>query len=357
MDKTILHVCGYAAPYPGNFIASLVALAKSNKELGYETVFAFPITAMEKEWCRELEEEYKIYYLPLKKARMKLKTYLEIKKIYSRHNIVVAHSHFELYDMPVNLMAEKRTKVFWHLHDALDLIYAKSSFIYKMLWEIQYRLASKNVTLLSVSEKGKKIAIKLGFDEKKAYFLPNAIETKRIDNVDEKSNMKYDFLMYGWDFRRKGVDILIDAINDKVSTKNYSCALVADEKVWERIGNVNHLIHQPSVKNVSSLYSSSRCFLHISRQEGLSYALLEAIYSGCIVICSDIEQNLFAKEFSTVIFVEVGNSTDLAMKMDKLLSGEISITNEMINQSKNIILKKYSIENWVQKIQEFYFGQ
>lgn len=356
MKKTIFHACGYAAPYPGNFIATLKALANANKELGYETIFAFPITAAEKEWCRELSEEYKVYFLPLNRARLKLTTYREIEKIYKQHNIVIAHSHFELYDMPVSLMAGKNTKIFWHLHDALDLIYGKSGFVYKILWKIQYSLASKNAVLLSVSEKGRRFAVKLGFNKNKAYFLPNAIDTKRLDHGSEKLEASYDFLMYGWDFRRKGVDILLDAVNNKVRSEDYNCAIVADEQVWEKIGNVKHLVYQPSVNNVSVLYRASKCFLHISRQEGLSYALLEAIYSGCTVICSDIEQNLFAKEFPTVIFVEVENSTDLAKKMDKLLSGEINITDKMVGQSKELIREKYSIDSWVKKMQTFYFG-
>lgn len=56
MKKNILQVCGYAAPYPGNFIASLVALADENEKYGYKTIFAFPESAREREWCQKLEK-------------------------------------------------------------------------------------------------------------------------------------------------------------------------------------------------------------------------------------------------------------------------------------------------------------
>ena len=147
----------------------------------------------------------------------------------------------------------------------------------------------------------------------------------------------------------------MEAINTKVKATSYNCALVANDNVWKKIGTINNLVCQPSIDNVSALYHSTKCFLHISRQEGLSYALLEAIYSGCIVICSDIEQNLFATEFPTVIFVQTANSDDLAHKMDMLLAGNINITDEMVNQSKKMIREKYSIDSWVKKIQSFYF--
>ena len=74
----------------------------------------------------------------------------------------IAHSHFELYDIPVAHMAPKNTKVFWHLHDSLDLIYEKSNFIYRLLWKYQYKFAGKRAVLLSVSQKSKEFSIKLG---------------------------------------------------------------------------------------------------------------------------------------------------------------------------------------------------
>ena len=121
--KCLLQVCAYAAPYPGNFMNTLQMLALASQERGYETVFAFCETAKELKWCQELSKQYKIYYLPVSKARIKLKTYTVMRRIYKENNIVIAHSHFELYDMAVNLMAPKGTKVFWHLHDSLELSY------------------------------------------------------------------------------------------------------------------------------------------------------------------------------------------------------------------------------------------
>lgn len=355
MGKYILQVCGYAAPYPGNFIASLISLAEKNEKYGYKTIFAFPENAKEREWCKILEQNYIVYYLPLEKARIKYRTYRMLKQIYKKHNILIAHSHFELYDMPVSLMSPKETRVFWHLHDALDLLYSKSNIIYKILWKIQYKYASKKAVLLSVSEKGKKYAIKLGFESKRAFFVPNAIDTKRIDNCSKnESYEKYDFLIYGWDYYRKGVDILEGAI-PLLENYNFNCGIVAGKDIEEKLKEEKKLIYQKPVDNVAELYRNVKCFLHISRQEGLSYALLEAIYSGVSVICSDIEQNMFAMEFPTVKMIPVGNSDALAKKMKEVIDGTWRPTEEEINVSKNMIRDKYSIDSWVRNIQNYYF--
>lgn len=56
------------------------------------------------------------------RARILPKTYLLIKQIYNENDIDIVHSHFELYDIPVTIMAPKKVKVFWHLHDAIKKI-------------------------------------------------------------------------------------------------------------------------------------------------------------------------------------------------------------------------------------------
>lgn len=354
MEKTILQVCGYAAPYPGNFISTLRALSDKCQKKGYQTIFAFPESAKNLAWCKQLQNDYRVYFLPLNKARINPSTYKKMKNIYASNNIVIVHSHFELYDMPATLTAPEGVKVFWHLHDALDLIYRKSNFFYRLLWRYQYSIASKRAFLLSVSEKGRNFAVKLGFHKEKAFFLPNGIDTERIDKVEGNQDNTYDFLMYGWDFKRKGVDILLDTL--KEMNDDFTCALVAGDDVWNTIEHrkYSQLIKQPAVDNVAELYRSTKCFLHISRQEGLSYALLEAIYAGCSVICSDIEQNQFAEGIPTVKFVRVGNTDDLKQAMEDILTGKFITTKKAIAQAKLMVREEYSIETWNNRVLEYY---
>ena len=71
---TVLQVCAYAAPYEGNFIASLKKLGEALKSRGHKMIYAFPENAREKEWCQKLSGETKVYFLPLAKARIKPST-------------------------------------------------------------------------------------------------------------------------------------------------------------------------------------------------------------------------------------------------------------------------------------------
>ena len=118
---TVLQVCAFGAEHPGNFIASLEALEFALAEKGIRTIYAFIDRAKDKDWCKNICRRTKVYFLPEAKARILPRTYSIMYCIYKENNVDVVHTHFELYDIPATVMAPPKTKVFWHLHDALKI--------------------------------------------------------------------------------------------------------------------------------------------------------------------------------------------------------------------------------------------
>ena len=57
MNKTVLFYMNYAAPYPGNFIASIRILIKKMEERGIDAHCIFPHTARCRHWVGDLVEE------------------------------------------------------------------------------------------------------------------------------------------------------------------------------------------------------------------------------------------------------------------------------------------------------------
>lgn len=171
--------------------------------------------------------------------------------------------------------------------------------------------------------------------------------------VDQR---KYDFLIFGWEYQRKGVDLCVEAIK-KISNENFKVAIVGSENIEniikEKYGYVPGVEVVKPVSDINELYEKSKCFLHISRAEGLSYALLEAVYAGLPVICSDISENRFAVQFPTVEMVESENTTDIAEKM-KYIINEKKYSNDMIEKSRKMIENEYSIACWVKNILKQY---
>lgn len=353
--NTILQVCAFGAPNPGNFIASLLCLQDKMKAYGYETIYTFPEKAKAKKWCQELAKNNRIYFLPEAKARILPKTYQIFKQIYQENQVKIVHSHFELYDIPATVMAPKSVKIFWHLHDALEDNYRNGSTSRKILTKMQYGFFGKKSILLSVSKEHAHFAESLGFPKKQIYYLPNGINTDRIIPVD-KENQSSDFLMFGWDVHRKGVDLAIDAMRHLRSEK-IRIMVVGESECKSYLENnaVPGIIYKEPVKNVNELYCKARAFLHISRAEGLSYALLEAIYAGLPVICSDIPENQFAREFRGIYFVKNEDTVEIAQAI-KNINSQILYSKENVDYNRNKIEKDYSLNAWCTKLLKFYMN-
>ena len=347
---TVLQVCAYAAPYEGNFIKSLKALGEELSQKGHKMIYAFPENAKEIGWCQQLTQITDVYFLPLAKARIRLKTYNTLKKIYSKHpDLKIIHSHFELYDVPITLTAPKNVDVFWHLHDALELFGGIKN---RIAHNVQYGFLHKSAKLLSVSQKHMKYVVNKGFPVEKGKFIPNGLDLDRIKPISsDKNSKKYDFLIFGWEFEIKGVDLCVEAV--KRLGKQVRVAVVGNENtekiIYDRYGKVEGIEVLQPVSDINSLYNDCRCFLHISRGEGLSYALLEAVYAGLPVICSDIKENMFAQKFGNVKMVESENVAAISEAMASMLDNPTN-TETAVQNAREIIDNEYSSNCWVKNI-------
>ncbi len=354
----VLQACAFAAPAPGNFISSLCSLEMALEKEGIQTIYAFPERAKDKNWCKEIQKRTRVYFLPESQARLRAETYRIFKTIYHENAVDIVHSHFELYDIPATVTAPPNRRVFWHLHDALKENYLKSSLSRKVLTKIQYGYVSKRATLLSVSQEHAMFAEKLGFNKENIKYLPNGIDVSRIDTqaIDQTNSRKY-LLLFGWEVHRKGVDLLVDA------TRNISSGLrikvVGQEECETYLsqdGVSPVLEFSRPVSDINELYKETSAFLHISRAEGLSYALLEALYAGLPVICSDIPENLFAQEFRNILWIQSGNATELKRAIETVVNPEFKVNPEDIAYNRELVRKKYSVSSWMNRIQEYYLG-
>ncbi len=350
----ILQVCAYAAPYEGNFIATLKHLDAKLKMAGHQTIYAFPENARTLPWCMELAQCTSVYFLPLAKARIRPATYCSIRKIFSEHSdIAVAHSHFELYDVPVLFTAPKTVKVFWHLHDAM-LFHSRLKA--KCIDWLQYGHLHGRAKLISISEANCEYVVKMGFPRENSVVVPNGINLQRypVCNISW-AERQYDFMLFGWEFLRKAADVAIKAI----SSLPYTLVIVGNERtetlVQQYFGKVpeNVRIIEP-VKDVSKLYAQVKCFLHISRAEGgIAYALEEAVAAGLPVIVSDVPTNKHADDFPTVTMIPNENVSALKDAMRHVMdSGMLSA--ELVEESRKVIAEKYSLDSWAQSVRHEY---
>ena len=351
---TVLQVCAYGAVYGGNFIASLETLEAELNKRDIRTIYAFIGRAGDQDWCREIEKRTKVYYLPEAKARILPKTYQIFKQIYRENDISIVHSHFELYDIPATVMAKPGTKIFWHLHDAIGEGYSKNGTLHRILTRLQYGVVGRKATLLTVSHKHGAFAESIGFPGKQIVYTPNGIDTGRIKPVSvDPASVK--LVMLGWDILRKGVDVALEAAKDipdsaRVVIVGYqNCAnFIREQQASARV------VFQEPVKDINLLYGDARAFLHVSRAEGLSYALLEVLYAGLPVICSDIPENRFAAQFRKVDMIPVEDPAALSDAIRRVLSADSIPGGEDLKHNRELIEDRYSLNAWCRTIMDHY---
>ena len=353
----ILQVCAYAAPYEGNFMKSLYALDKRLTQMGHSTVYAFCEYAKDKEWVKLLQKRRKVYFLPQRFARINPLTYIQLRNIIKKENIELVHSHFELYDLPLGAVTPRGCKLFWHLHDPIILESRKSR---NLLYKLQYRFFGKHATLFSVCDYYKETAIRFGFNADKAVTILNGIDLGRVSYpyIQEKC---VDFLTFGWDFYRKGSDIIFRAL-EKLAENGYSFRFIFNcnnqtlSAVDTYFGN-----NKPSwleigkpVEDINELFAVSRVFIQASRRETFSYAVCEAAYAGLDVISSDIYGLEWAHTIPGVSFFESENVEQLYRMLKKRLDNQFYFPTSVVESSRRIIEECFSVQVWVSRVIEQY---
>jgi glycosyltransferase involved in cell wall biosynthesis len=355
---TVLQVCAYGAAYAGNFISSLEALEFELAKKGIRTIYAFVGRAGEQEWCKKIEQRTKVYYLPEAKARILPKTYKIFRQIYRENDVSIVHSHFELYDIPCTVTAKSETAVFWHLHDPIHL--GKQSRSRRILTKFQYGVIGKKAQLLSVAEEYRKMVVSLGFPEKQTTTIVNGLDLKRVSPVNVQREPEYDFLTFGWDFHRKGGDLILEACR-LLAEDGYRFGLLFNGNVhtWPKLKEhlkgeePAWLVLGDPVENINELFEATRVFIQASRRETFSYAVCEAAYAGLPVISTDIAGLEWAHDLPTVDFVSGEDVCALYGAMKRYLDGK-GFSEEQYNRSRTIIEEKYSTQEWTRKILEQY---
>ncbi|MFI3213070.1 MAG: glycosyltransferase family 4 protein [Eubacteriales bacterium] len=332
----LLIITDYAAPYEGNFIQSLKSLENRILKNG-KMVYLFPLRSKEFDWVNDFAKIHKVYFFTSKTKDI-INT---IKNINKAENIDIIYSHFTLFKTQKAVkyvrVLNKKVKLVQHFHNHYFNV---RNPMYKWCFNGDLNIGCSK----SVGE---------SLPYKKSTYVDNAIDFERLKICDENFEFaekdKLQITMFGFDYRRKGVDIAIKAIEPIVEKLNIHLNIVVSvgsENIKEQIindfGVVPSWINIIEARNdIATYLTKSKLFISSAREEGFCYALVEAGYCGALLISSKIAGvpyhipncNVFESE-DVVQFTKVIRETIL--KHDTMNKEE----------TKQYIEENYHINKW-----------
>ena len=366
----LLCIAQYAAPYEGNFIASLEALeAILCKEYKCEVAYVFPRLASSQAWIHKFMLEHRTFFT----CNDVCHSYTELEKIREEYMPTLVHTHFDGYDLAVNKVFFNGVKIVWHMHNHLSYVNHPLKAIYQMWCFLQhYGWQSKNVNIISVSDEMKKFVEKwrkrsiygtLFAGGGKIQFIPNGIELSRVLNKRKPriSDDKFIFLAFGGRNSQKRIDVLLEAGKELIKLRNDFQVFITKGTDTESVvnnyfqGNLpSWVILKDQTEDIASLFNSVDCFISSSEHETFSYAICEASVFGLPVIQSDIAGTMWnAKNPSTRLF-KVNDPLAWCKQMNFIIDADKEELEKQIQVTIENNRRDYSLEQWAHNVISFY---
>lgn len=296
---SILEVCDYHGPYPGNFIPSLLAVGAAVRErLGLEYHCAFPDVMADRPWVGTVRNAgVPIAWLDASQSRpARLRALTHIART---ADTALIRSHFTAWDIEAALAGRRLgVPVAWNIHTG-NLEYRmrrRLSDLVKV--RALGRLCDR---VIVVSEEIAREARMRGFPAAKVEPVLNGIDMARFADAElpdprrarARLGLSADdrvLLMLGWTPYRKGVDVVVRAVGEPEPLAGVTLLAVGGEDLrrslpdplppWLRIVD--------PVQDARELYAAADVFVSASREEAFSYAIGEAMAMRLPVVSSDI---------------------------------------------------------------------
>lgn len=365
MPGTILQVMNYAASYRGNFIDSLASLDKSLQKDNLKNIYLFAEKAKNKgaiSWIEEMKKQGdEVYFLTEnKKENASL-----IHKLIKEKNVKIVHTHFitmQQYLAVYQATFLERIPVVMHMHNhskrAGNLF---KNFIRRVLYRKCIMIACSESVYHSLER---------DYPKNKKYAIDNGVDFRRLDNYEALKKEEFGLensqgicLIFGFDFYRKGVDLAVKALKQLREQGHQYSLLVSlssnfeqvEKRIVDILGELPSWIKViPARSDVATLYNFADVFLSPSREEGLPYSVVEAGYSKCNVVMSNIsaQENL---KIPYGYWFEKDNIEDFADKIVKACT-EHNVKVEQWDMVKQQMRENYPLESWSRQVKELYMN-
>lgn len=363
MAGTILHVMNYAASYRGNFMDSLASLNGELEKEGKKNIYLFTRDAKADgpmQWIGEMQKSGEVVEFLSGNRGQDAKL---IKKMMKEHGVVIVHTHFITmgqYLAVYQAVFGTKMPVVMHMHNhSRQAGNPVKNFIRQKLYSRCIMVACSESVYHSLER---------DYPGNEKYAIDNGVNFSRLDNYAELTNKDFHlpegekaFLIFGFDFFRKGVDLAVKAL-DKLRKEGHAYSLLVslstnfdqvEKNIVDILGEMPDWVKIiPARNDVATLYNFADLFLSPSREEGLPYSVIEAGYSKCSVVLSDISAQKYLKVPYGYWF-ESENVDAFAAQIVKA-EQEHEEKIKHLEEARKTICGHYVLEVWSTKVMELY---
>jgi glycosyltransferase involved in cell wall biosynthesis len=371
-EPIICHICDFQPEYGGAFVDALVNLnryCRNNLQVGIFCIF--PVNARNKSWLKRLDEEGMRYgFVPRHRNIIR-----HVRLLLQNYEPLILHTTFFLFDLSAIFMKfffYRNCKVVWHYQNP-------AAFTLKQLIKDAFKIrlcfnhfGDRGIACGDGVYESMRAA---GFAPHKTVLIHNAVNIHRFLNkcavtpearrelgISREENV---FLLLGWDPVRKGVDIFLRAAEEmcRKSYKNCRYLVVGRTETQKFIlqllcdsdlSSDSFRVIDP-VEDFSLLLKGVDVLVSASRSEGLTYAVLESMAGGKVILSSDIPsvRETYGRSKGVWLFP----SEDwrmLAELMEKFVLLQCA-KRESLGQANSLyIIENHSLDRWSEKVGNIY---
>lgn len=365
-NRNVLIAADYAAEFEGAFIRSIYCLTHYLKKNHYNVFFLF---SAYKSYMYKFEELGEIYIYPIHGKRFDIKAFIFVFNIIKNNNIRLVHSQFGI-GLPIICSLNARIfkiKHIWHWRSSIKLINEKNT-IKKNIKIIFYRVffflfPGINIAISSNIYKN----LKENNIIRKSYVVNNAIDINSYDVRKEKHKNFNLCMIANFTKQKDHLTVLksFNLVNDNL--KDIKLILIGAPTATE-IGNTYSDIHKyiidnklqnlidikSNVMDISSILNITDLGMLISNYEGFGNSIIEFMLFEIPVIATRVEgiTDIIKDKFNGLL-IDKGDYKDLARKIIKLYQNN-EISEYLAKNGKETVLKKFTIDLWVNKIFKIY---
>lgn len=205
------------------------------------------------------------------------------------------------------------------------------------------------------------VAKSLPYNVRKVCFVNNGLYFQRLDRYDKIQLVpKRDFaiLMFSHTYKRKGVDLAIRAVKKLCNPKIKLLVCESGDKealkkdIVAEFGTVPEFVKIVDPRNdVATYYRNVNLFISPSREEGLCYSPLEAMYCGTPCICSDIDGH--ARDIPDLMLCKPEGVDDLSRRIKKVYDGRNKFQMEKV---RKFLEENYGVGRWAKEVEDVISG-